>query len=68
MSISVSYFLSDVFLRGENLSPEEMYYQLFKSLVPMEKLFSDVRAKYLYEILVKFLDTNPGYLNFFKVN
>jgi len=56
----------DVFLRGENLSPEEMYYQLFKSLVPMEKLFSDVRAKYLYEILVKFLDTNPGYLNFFK--
>ena len=54
-------------LRGWEQNIEDIYYELFKRMRPFDKHFSDEKAKFCYEVLVKLLDTNPDYNNYFKV-
>jgi hypothetical protein len=53
-------------LRGWEQNLEEIYYELFNRMRPFDKHFSDEKAKFCYEVLVKLLDTNPSFKNYFQ--
>ena len=45
----------------------QLYYVVFRLRIDTKRLFSDLKASYLYKTLLKALDDVPNYANLFKV-